>query len=143
MRSNNPPQAPGAKRRILLIDDHPLLRRGLRELIDNEPDLVVCGEAADYRAGLDAVASCRPDLVIADISLGDGDGLELVKEIRESHGDLPVLVLSMHSAALYSDRAFHAGAGGYVSKQELSESLLTAIRCVIGGERYPSADRRD
>ena len=137
MCSNNPPREARVRRRILLIDDHPLVRRGLRELIDNEPDLVVCGEAGGYREGLEAVDACRPDLVIADISLGDGDGLELVREIREGRGDLPILVLSMHGARVHAARALRAGANGYVAKQEMSATVLTAIRRLIAGEAYP------
>jgi DNA-binding NarL/FixJ family response regulator len=127
-----------AKRRILIVDDHPLVRRGLAALIDNEPDLTVCAAAATQRTGLEAIASSRPDLVIADLSLADGDGLALVKDIRSDHEDLPVLVLTLHDAPLWARRAFQAGATGYVTKQEMTETLLVAIRCVLDGKKYVS-----
>ncbi len=125
--------APPAKRRILIVDDHPLVRHGLTALINSEPDLTVCAEAATRRGGLEAIASSRPDLVIADLSLGDGDGLSLLKEIRSGDADLPVLMFSMHDASAYAKRAFQAGANGYVSKQETGETLLTAIHGLLGG----------
>jgi DNA-binding NarL/FixJ family response regulator len=134
--------APGplARRRILIVDDHPLMRRGLTALIDSEPDLIVCAEAATPRTGFEAVASSRPDLVITDLSMGDGDGegLALVKDIRSGYEALPVLVLTTHDAPHYARRAFRAGANGYASKQELGETLLVAIRCVLNGEKYLS-----
>ena len=127
-----------AKRRILIVDDHPLVRRGLSALIDNEPDLTVCAEAATQREGVDAISSSKPDLVIADLSLADGDGLELVKQIRLHDKHLPVLVLSMHDTPLYAERAFKAGASGYVTKQEMSETVPLAIRRVRDGEKHVS-----
>ena len=137
-----PAREPAVERRILIVDDHPLVRRGLAALIANEPDLTVCAEAATHRAGLEAIASSRPDLVIADLSLADGDGLEMVGDIRAGHGDLPVLVLSMHDAPVYLQQAFRAGANGYVTKQEMSETVLIAIRRVLGGWRYVSPKMR-
>lgn len=127
------------KRRILIVDDHPLVRRGLIALIDSEPDLTVCAAAATLSAGLEAVSSARPDLVIADLSLGIDDGLAMVEEIRAGHEDLPVLVLTMHDAPLYARRAFRAGASGYVTKQEMLDTLLVAIRRVLDGEEFVSA----
>jgi DNA-binding NarL/FixJ family response regulator len=127
------------KRRILIVDDHPLVRRGLTVLINGESDLTVCAEAATRRDGLGAIAAARPDLVIADLSLDGGDGLELVREIRSRHAGLRVLVLTMHDAPIYVRRAFQAGADGYVTKQELTETLLLAIRSVLRGESYVSA----
>ena len=128
-----------AKRRILIVDDHPLVRRGLSALIDNEPDLTVCAEATTERAGLAAIAATLPDLVIVDLSLKESAGLEMVKEIRLRHQKLPVLVLSMHDATIHAERAFQAGASGYVSKHEMSETVLIAIRRVLNGEKYLSA----
>ena len=125
-----------AKRRILIVDGHSLVRRGLAALIDAEPDLIVCAQSADRREGIAAIAVARPDLVIADLSLRDGDGLDLVREIRAGYASLPVLVLSMHGAPLHARRAFTAGASGYVSKQEMTETLLLAIRSVLRGEEY-------
>jgi DNA-binding NarL/FixJ family response regulator len=124
------------KRRILIVDHHPLVRRGLKALINAEPDLVVCAEAAPQRDGLVAVAAARPDLVISDLSLSDGDGLDLVRDIRTRHAGLPVLVLSMHDSPLYIRRAFAAGGSGYVAKSEMAETLLDAIRLVLRGETY-------
>lgn len=139
MRTKHSPRVSEAKRRIAIIDDHPLLRRGLIALIDNEPDLTVCAEAAGYRTGLKAIALCKPNLVITDLSLGDGDnGLRLVQAIRSGHKDLPVLVLSMHDSPIFLERAFQAGANGYVTKQEMGETLLLAMRQVLGGARYVS-----
>ena len=97
MRGKSSPRKPQVKRRILILGDHPLMRRGLIALIENEPDLSVCAVAATQREGLDAIASFAPDLVITDLSLKDGAGLEIVKEIRLGHKRLPVLVLSMHA----------------------------------------------
>jgi len=126
------------KKRILIVDDHPVVRQGLTALIDNEADLTVCAEAAASQAGLDAIAAYGPDLVIADVSVKGGAGLELVHEIRMRHKSLPVLVLSMHEAAIFAERAFDAGACAYVTKLELGEALLIAIRRVLGGEKYAS-----
>jgi len=116
------------------------MRRGLTALIDNEPDLIVCSEAATPQAGFEAIATARPDLVITDLSMGDGDGagVSLLQDIRSSYEALPVLVLTMHDALRYARRAFRAGANGYASKQELGETLLVAIRSVLNGEKYLS-----
>jgi len=138
MRGKSSSQKPQTKRRILIVDDHPLVRRGVTALIETEPDLTVCAEAATQREGLDAIASFTPDLVITDLLLKDGDGLDLVKDIRLRHKRLPVLVLSMHDAPIHAERAFRASAGGYVTKQEMSETLLIAIRRVLNGEKYVS-----
>jgi DNA-binding NarL/FixJ family response regulator len=129
-------QSAPLKWRILIVDNHPLVRRGLRALIDAEPDLIVCAEAANPRDGLCAIAESRPHLVVADLTLGPGDGLELVKEIRSRYVGLRVLVLTTHEAPLYVRRAFAAGADGYIAKRELTETLLTAIRGVLRGEAY-------
>ena len=136
----SPSPEPQIKRRILIVDDHPLMRRGLTALIDSEPDLIVCAEAATPRAGFEAIASSQPDLVITDLSMGDGDGagLALINDIRSGYEDMPVLVLTTHDAPYYARRAFAAGANGYVSKQELGETLLVAIRCVLNGEKFLS-----
>jgi DNA-binding NarL/FixJ family response regulator len=127
-----------AKTRILLVDDHALMRRGLKTLIESEPDLTVCAEAASRRAGLDAIASAKPDLVIADLSLKDSDGMDLIKDIKRKFPQLPILALSMHDEALYAERALRAGARGYVTKQELDQTVLIAIRRVLAGEVYTS-----
>jgi DNA-binding NarL/FixJ family response regulator len=118
------------------------VRQGLIALIETEPDLSVCAEAATHWEGLDAIASFTPDLVITDLSLKDGAGLEIVQEIRSRHKRLPVLVLSMHAAPIHAERAFRAGAGGYVIKQEMNATVLTAIRRVLSGEKYVSPKTR-
>jgi DNA-binding NarL/FixJ family response regulator len=138
-----PPQTsepvPPARRTILIVDDHALLRRGLTSLIESEPDLVVCGEAASCWAALDAIRESPPDLVIVDLALEGSDGLDLVKEMKRHHPDIPALVLSMHDEAVYAVRALRAGARGYVTKQQLDETLLGAIRRLLAGETYMSA----
>jgi CheY-like chemotaxis protein len=123
-------------KRILIIDDHPLVRRGLTALIDAEPDLIVCAQAANQEDGLRAIAATRPDLAVVDLSLGDGGGLDLIREIRSCYGGLRVLVVTMHLAPLYARRTFAAGASGYVIKSEMTKTLLMAIRSVLRGETY-------
>lgn len=127
------------KIQILIVDDHSLVRRGLTTLIETEPDLHVCAEAASHQAGLAEVASSRPDLVIADLSLQHSDGLALIRDIKLMYPSLPVLALSMHDEAVYAERALHAGARGYVTKQEIDDTILIAIRRVLAGETYLSA----
>ena len=136
MRKKRAVLSPPVKRRILIVDNHPLVRRGLKTLIDAEPDLTVCAEAANPRDGLGAIAESRPDLVIADLSLGPGNGLELPRAIRSRHAGVRVLVLTMHDMPRRVRRAFAAGADGHVSKQEMTETLLMAMRSVLRGETY-------
>lgn len=125
-------------KRILLVDDHPVLRRGLAALITSEPDLVVCAEAGTCLAGLEGIREHRPDLVIVDLVLEGSDGLDLVKAVQEHHPEIPALVLSMHDESVYAERSLRAGARGYITKHELSERLLIAIRRVLAGELYMS-----
>ena len=122
-----------------IADDQPLVRRGLKAVIHAEPDLIVCGEAATREDGLRAIAAARPDLVVVQPSLVRGDGLELIREIRSRYEGLRVLALTMHEAPLYVRRAFAAGASGYVTKSEMTETLLTAIRSVLSGGTYRGA----
>jgi DNA-binding NarL/FixJ family response regulator len=129
---NNPP----ARRQVLIVDDHPIVRHGLALLINREPDLMVCGEADDAQSATQAIVSLRPDLVILDISLGGPDGLELLKQIRTLNTDLPVLMLSMHDETTYAERVLRAGANGYIMKQEATDRLLTAIRRILEGQVY-------
>ncbi len=124
--------------RLLLVDDHPLFREGLRQLIEREPDLAVCGETAEASEALRLIAELRPDLVTVDISLGSGSGIELLKHIKAEHEDLPVLVISMHEESLYAERALRAGAMGYVMKHEPGRLVKSAIRKVLGGEVFLS-----
>ena len=120
-----------ARKRILLVDDHAPLRLGLRTLIESEPDLLVCAEADTHQGGLDAIAASKPDLVIADLSLKDSDGLQMIKDIRQRFPRLPVLALSMHEEGIYAERALRAGANGYMTKQELGDAVLIAIRRLL------------
>jgi DNA-binding NarL/FixJ family response regulator len=129
---------PPPKKTILIVDDHPMLRRGLASLLASEPDLAVCGEAATCQAALEAIRKHSPDLVIVDLTLEGSDGLDLIKDLKIRHPNIPALVLSMHDEAVYAERALRAGARGYASKQQLDETILVAIRCVFAGETYLS-----
>jgi len=126
------------KRRVLIVDDHPIVRQGITLMIEQEPDLEVCGEAEEARAALAVIQSARPDVVLLDISLPGPDGFELLKAIRGADPSLPVLVLSMHDEATYAERALRAGANGYIMKQEATENVLVALRRVLRGEMYVS-----
>jgi DNA-binding NarL/FixJ family response regulator len=127
-----------AKKRILVVDDHPIVRQGLALLINREPDLVVCGEAEEAIGAMHVLASARPDVLIVDISLTGPDGLDLLKNIRITHPTLPVLILSMHEESIYAERALRAGANGYIMKQEATEKVLVAVRRILSGEIYVS-----
>jgi DNA-binding NarL/FixJ family response regulator len=132
------PSDRGDKARVMLVDDHPIVRQGLANLIDAEDDLMVCGQQADAREALDAIPEARPDVVLIDISLGERSGLELVKDIRGRFPELPMLVLSMHDESLYAERALRAGARGYVMKHQATEKVMQGIRSVLQGELYVS-----
>jgi DNA-binding NarL/FixJ family response regulator len=127
-----------AKKRILVVDDHPIVRQGLALLINREPDLVVCGEAEEASGAMHVLASARPDVLIVDISLNGPDGLDLLKTIRTTHPTMPVLILSMHDESIYAERALRAGANGYIMKQEATEKVLVAVRRILNGEIYVS-----
>src|ERR1700758_1389073 len=131
-------QSLGAKKRILVVDDHPIIRQGLALMLNREGDLVVCGEAEDATGAMLVMASARPDILIVDISLNGPDGLDLLKNIRTTHPALPVLILSMHDESIYAERAMRAGANGYIMKQEATEKVLVAIRRILQGEVYLS-----
>jgi DNA-binding NarL/FixJ family response regulator len=124
--------------RILIVDDHPLFRQGLRELIDREPGWAVCGEAADAAEATRLVAETKPSLVIVDISLAGTNGIDLIKSLSANDAELPLLVVSMHDESLYAERAIRAGAMGYVMKHEPPKTFKTAIHRVLGGEMYLS-----
>lgn len=121
-------------KRILLVDDHSLMRRGQADLVNREADMAVCGEAGTARDAMDAIAKTRPDLVLMDMGLPDKDGLELIKDIRALHPGLPVLAMSIQDESLYATRVLQAGGRGYVMKGEEPERLVTAIRIVSRGE---------
>jgi DNA-binding NarL/FixJ family response regulator len=132
------PESGTRKRSILLIDDHPIVRQGLAQLINQEPDLHVSSEAASAREALEMLEKEMPDIAIVDISLDDRSGIELIKDLRARNENLPVLVLSMHDEALYAERALRAGAKGYIMKQEATEKVMTAIRKALEGQIYVS-----
>lgn len=123
-------------KRILIVDDHPLVRAGFARLIEDEPDLQVCGECADEGKALQLVASCRPDLAIIDLSLAGGSGLDLIERVHATHPGVLMLVASMHDEQLFAERVLAAGALGYINKQEAAANIIMAIRRVLGGEIY-------
>jgi DNA-binding NarL/FixJ family response regulator len=133
-----PGKTKSASKRVLIVDDHPMMRQGLAQLIDNEPDLKVCAEGDTGAQGLDIVVAQKLDLVLLDISLPDKNGLELIKDIRAIKPELPILIVSMHDEALYAERVLRAGARGYIMKQEGGIKLLQAIRQVLTGQIYVS-----
>ena len=126
------------KKRILIVDDHPMMRQGLAQLIGVEPDMVICGEAENAEGALDSIGALKPDLVLADISLPGKNGLELIKDFQAIQPGLPVLVISMHDESLYAERVLRAGGRGYIMKQEGGKKLMLAIRQVLGGKIYVS-----
>lgn len=128
------------RRRVLIVDDHPIVRQGLKRMIDAEADLEVCGEADSEPNARSAVRELGPDIVIVDLSLQDGDGLELVRAVHAHHPDVPMLVLSMHDEAIYAERMLAEGASGYIMKQAAADQLLTALRTVLQGDTYLSAE---
>lgn len=137
MRRKSSTARPAARRaRILLVDDHPLVRERLAEIINQEPDLMVCGEAQDRAGALAAMAAHRPELAIIDLALKDSDGLELIKDIRLQWPNVLMLVVSMYEESLYAERVIRAGARGYVTKQEATRDILSAIRRVLSGRVY-------
>ena len=127
-----------SRKRVLIVDDHPMMRTGLAQLIDNEADLKVCAEADNAAQALDIAVSQALDLILLDISLPDKNGLELIKDIRALKPGLPILVVSMHDESLYAERVLRAGGRGYIMKQEGGKMLLGAIRQVLNGQIYVS-----
>ena len=132
-------KSPAKPARVLIVDDHPMTRMGLVHLIASQSDLTVCAEAETAADALSAVVKTEPDLVLADITLPDKSGIELIKDIKAVRPLLPVLVISMHDESLYAERALKAGAAGYIMKVAGAEKLMDAIRHVLGGEVYVSA----
>ena len=126
------------KTKVLIVDDHPIVRQGLRGFINREADLEVCGEADDAPAALAAIRKLQPDIAIVDISLKETSGLELIKDIKTQYPDIVVLVLSMHDESLYAERVLRAGARGYITKQQATDHIIMAIRTVLAGEVYLS-----
>jgi len=129
---------PTAPRKVFIVEDHPVFREGLVQVINSEDDLTVCGESEDAEHALEAIPDLKPDLVLVDISLPGKSGLELIKELRAGNGSVKLLVLSMHDEALYADRVLRAGGDGYIMKQEDPEEVVHAIRDVLAGRIYVS-----
>lgn len=132
-----PTQAP--KKKIFLVDDHPVVRQGLSLVLNAQPDLTVCGEADDAEQALQKIPPLRPDIALVDLSLKGRDGLDLIKDLKLRFETMPVLVISMLDENFYAERALRAGAKGYVMKQEATDKLLAAVRKVLAGEIYVSA----
>ncbi|HUE41472.1 MAG TPA: response regulator transcription factor [Chthoniobacterales bacterium] len=126
------------KKRVFLVDDHPVLRKGLVRLIDSKPGFVVCGEASTAVDAMAAIRELKPQLVVADIGLPGASGIELTKTIRSEFPNIPVLILSMHEEALYATRALRAGAMGYIVKQDAIDNIVTALQYTLEGTRYLS-----
>jgi DNA-binding NarL/FixJ family response regulator len=140
MKSTKPTPVKHGKSRILLIDDHPILCEGLAQRINQEPDLSVCGIVGSAREALRSIPILKPDCAMVDISLKDGNGIELVKDVRAQFPELATLVLSMHDESLYAERVIRAGARGYIMKREAPETLIKAIRQVLRGNTYLSEE---
>jgi DNA-binding NarL/FixJ family response regulator len=136
--NKKPAEETGSKRRIFIVDDHPLVREGLANLINQQDDLTVCGEAEDAAQALAGIGVARPDLALIDISLKTASGLELVKDLGVHFPLVALVVLSMHDELLYAERSLRAGARAYVMKRETTKDVLTAIRQVLGGDVYVS-----
>lgn len=136
MNATNKSDTNAARRRVLLVDDHPLMREGVANWINRSADLEVCGEAETAEDALQLAGKLRPDIVVADISLQGKSGFELIKDLHPVHPRLPVLILSMHEEAFYADRAIRAGAAGYIMKDAGGAKLVDAIRQVLRGEIY-------
>ena len=134
-----PPLTPAPKK-ILIVDDHPMMREGLRGVIRREPDLIVCGEVENAQQAMAAIPKLAPDLALVDITLPGKSGLELVKDIKAMHPHLAILAISMHDESLYAERMLRAGASGYITKQQPPEELVKAIRQVLGNHLYMSKE---
>lgn len=131
------------KKQILVVDDHPLVRKGLKELINSEDDMEVCGEASGASDALQMIMKAKPDLVLLDLTLKEGSGLELIKQVRSTQTTVKILVSSMHDESLFAERVLRAGAMGYVHKHEATELVVGAIRDVLKGKIYLSEGMAD
>jgi DNA-binding NarL/FixJ family response regulator len=135
---SDPTHPDDRRTRVLLVDDHPVMRQGMAAMINEEPDLIVCGEADGVRTALVAAAQTNPDVALVDLSVADGDGLELIRDLKNRFPDLRSLVLSMFDETVYAERALRAGARGYVMKAEAATTVMAAIRTVLKGDTYLS-----
>ena len=136
MTAQPPTEAVSRKRRVFLVDDHPLVREWLTVLVNQQPDLEVCGEAADAPQALSAIGETHPEIALVDLTLGRGSGIDLIKDLRRVHPAVSVVVLSMHDEPFYAERALRAGARGYVVKREATKKVLAAVRAVLAGSLY-------
>src|SRR5216110_3013687 len=134
----SPSETSARKSRVFIVDDHPLVREGLTNLINGQNDLIVCGEAKDSAQAINGIAKARPDVAVVDISLENESGLELVKQLGSQFPQVALIIFSMHDEALYAERALRAGARGYVMKRESTKSVLAAIRRILEGGVYVS-----
>jgi DNA-binding NarL/FixJ family response regulator len=134
----SPSETVARKSRVFIVDDHPLVREGLTNLINGQDDLIVCGEAKDSVQTINGIVKARPDVALIDISLENESGLELVKQLRSQFPQVALIILSMHDEGLYAERALRAGARGYVMKHETSKSVVASIRRVLAGGVYVS-----
>ncbi len=125
-------------RRVMIVDDHPVVRQGIKLMINAEPDLTICGEAQNEQQARRLLRDLKPDALVVDLSLGEGDGFNIVRDARAHFPDVRILVLSMHDEAIYAERLLAQGASGYIMKQAATEQLITALRTVLRGERFIS-----
>jgi DNA-binding NarL/FixJ family response regulator len=138
MKPEAPPAADPNRRRITIVDDHPMMRAGLVQLISKQPDLAVCGEAGSPAEAFRELARSRPDLLVADLTMPGRGGFDFIRDALALHAGLPILIVSMHDETIYAERALRAGARGYIMKEAGGENLLLAIRSVLGGRVYLS-----
>ena len=136
----DPTETAVAKKRVFIVEDHPVFRQGLTHIINAEKDLAVCGQAGDVNSALGAIPELEPDLAVVDISLPGKNGLELIKELRATNDRIKILVVSMHDEALYAGRVLRAGGDGYIMKQEDPEEIVNAIRDILAGHLYVSEE---
>lgn len=129
---------PSLRKKLILVDDHPMTRAGMAQLINKQPDLEVCGEAGNPTEALDQIAKCGADLLVTDLTMPGRSGVEFIKDIAALHPALPILIVSMHDEFIYAERALRAGARGYIMKEAGGENLLAAIRQVLSGQVYVS-----
>jgi DNA-binding NarL/FixJ family response regulator len=129
--------------RVLIVDDHPIVREGLSSLLSKQPDIEVCGEADDMQAAMRIIDECRPDVVTVDIALRDGSGLDLIRRIADHDPSIKMIACSLHDETLYAERALHAGAMGYVTKHEATQTIVKAIRQVLADKTYLSERMSD
>ncbi|MEO6187086.1 MAG: response regulator transcription factor [Steroidobacteraceae bacterium] len=132
------PEAPREMRRVMIVDDHPVVRQGIKLMINAETDLTICGEAQTELQARRLVRELKPDAMVVDLSLSEGDGFNIVRDVHAHFPEIRILVLSMHDEAIYAERLLAQGASGYIMKQAATEQLITALRTVLRGERFVS-----